>query len=131
MVTNVLDFILADVLLQCDKVIEKYKGSDRLKKLIKILSENPINYDFQCGAHGGRCSIRELIGKLKAAVITSPCIDWSRRGKRQKGDGQTIVAHLAALRVLYELEAWIALHECTEDYDGEIIDSVLHLACIL
>lgn len=55
------------------------------------------------------------------------CQDWSRRGKRTYTDGPSMISHLAALRMIWELEPEICLHECTEDYDTNILHQVCSL----
>ena len=64
--------------------------------------------------------------KLSAQVTGSPCIDWSRRGKRQRGDGDTMLPFAIWISEFIASEVPILVHECTPDFPDEYLLAPMH-----
>ena len=83
-----------------------------------------------CILHGGHegCPVAmpvsgESGSKFRLRIAGSPCVDWSRRGKRSKAFGATAIPYCIWLAQLIAAQVYIFVHECTPDFpDWMLLD---------
>ena len=63
---------------------------------------------------------------FKVHCAGTPCIDWSKRGKKMQSYGATCVPHAIWLAQVIASDIHILVHECTPDYPDFMLMDALH-----
>ena len=67
---------------------------------------------------------------FKVHCAGTPCIDWSKRGKKMQSYGATCVPHAIWLAQVIASDIHILVHECTPDYPDFMLMDALHFTAL-
>ncbi|CAE7890341.1 unnamed protein product, partial [Symbiodinium necroappetens] len=132
-------FVSKDVLEKMKKIAASkgdFDGSDEkegaafLIELMKPMfeggeSEKPSV--APCEVHGQGCNVVPEFGSKLALEITgSPCVDWSKRGRRRRAGGPTMIVYAVWLGSFIKSGLHVLVHENTPDFKDYCLLAPLH-----
>ena len=96
-----------------------------LRALLQILlREGALKEKQFCVLHGHECRVHkhdEQDNQFTLHCAGTPCVDFSRRGKRKRGFGDTIVPFAIWMAQFIKSNERVGLHECTPDFPDWMI----------
>ncbi|CAE7220555.1 unnamed protein product [Symbiodinium necroappetens] len=106
------------------------EGKNFIRQLLKpLLEDGGLKDSAPCALHPGQeCPLNPDIvhGALRIHVAGSPCIDFSRRGKRQGAAGPTAVVVAIWMAHFLRSNVPILIHENTPDFPDVLLLDPLH-----
>ena len=128
---NIESFVTEDALARLKQLVSDKRQTpgatpasedmqfDFMRALIHpLVEEGGLRREAHCRVHGHSC---QTVPDAAAAgfclnVTGTPCIDWSKRGKKMHGMGQSAVCYSVFMAELVTSGQPMLLHECTPDF---------------
>ena len=90
-----------------------------------LLLEDGLQSKASCEVHGGQCNIfapMDANDGMTLEVAGTPCVDLSKRGKRQQIFGDSCLPFCVWIAQLIKSKQPLALHECTVDFPDWLLE---------
>ena len=99
-----------------------------IRSLMKpLMQDTALQMHSMCRVHGRECDVSGTTSRsLTLDIAGPPCVDWSRRGRRDQSHGATAVPYAMWVAQLLISGCYIAIHECTTDFPDWMLEKPLH-----
>ena len=93
-----------------------------------LLEEGGLCSEAPCRVHKHACRLFPHVGEsgLVLNVTGTPCVDWSKRGKKQQAMGQTAMCFAIFMSEFIKSGQPLLCHECTPDFPDWALLRPLH-----